>query len=97
MPMWSKATETLSLPGMFSIRSIFPSDLRTSISSAAGSFFEANNIRHPFPNEQVQSRTRARYGANIGVPSAMQALRVMEESEREVATNAIILGSFPRC
>ena len=96
MPMWSKAAEALSLPGNLGIRSIFPPDLQNPMGAFAGNFFESNSIRHPFPNEQVQSRTRARYGANLGVLSAMQALRVMEESEREVATNVIVQGGISR-
>lgn len=95
MPMWSKATEALSLPNI-GIRSIFPPFLQTSMGTLASSFFQTNNIRDPFPNEQVQSRARVRYGANLGVLSAMQALRVMEESEREAATNVVIQGGISR-
>jgi len=96
-PMWDNYAQALSFPSSWSQNSgtlLIPPDLRNAITSAANSFLGSKNIKHPFTTEQVQSRTRARYGANLGVLSGMQALRVMDEARNERATNVNIQGGM---
>ena len=77
----------------------FP-DLQNPMGAFARNFFQSNSTRHPFPNEQVQSCTRARCGVNLGVLCAIQALRVMENPSDKwlmLSCRGEFLGAFPRC
>ncbi|KAF8426771.1 hypothetical protein EV426DRAFT_641143 [Tirmania nivea] len=96
-PMWDNFAQALSFPSSWSQNSdslLESPELRSAITSAANSFLESKNIKHPFTTEQVQSRTRARYGANLGVLSGMQALRVMDEARNEKVANVNIQGGM---
>lgn len=96
-PMWDNYAQALSFPSSWSQNSgasLIPPDLRGAITSAADSFLGSKNIKHPFTTEQVQSRIRARYGANLGVLSGMQVLRVMDEARNEKTTNVNIQGGM---
>ena len=95
--MWDSYAQALSFPSSWSQdsgASVIPPDLRSAITSAANSFLGSKNIKHPFTTEQVQSRTRARYGANLGVLSGMQAVRVMDEARNEREANVNIQGGM---
>jgi len=96
-PMWNSYAQALSFPSPWSQNSdalLLPPDLRSAITSPANRFLESQNVKHPFTTEQVQSRTRARYGANLGILSGMQALRVMGEARDERTTNFNIQGGM---
>ena len=96
-PMWKNYAQMLSFPSSWSQNpdTLYPpSDLHSAITTLANSFLGSKNIKHPFTTEQVQSRVRARYGANLGVLSGMQALRVMDEARNERATNVNIQGGM---
>lgn len=97
VPLWENYAQTLSFPSSWSQNpgALFtPPDLRSAITTPANSFLGSKNIKHPFTTEQVQSRVRARYGANLGVLSGMQVLRVMNEARNERVTNVNIQGGM---
>ena len=72
----------------------FSDSLVEALSTFASPFLESRFITRPFTTEQVQARARAKYGANLGVMSGLDALQIMEDAERERERNVLFTGGM---
>ncbi|KAI5796362.1 hypothetical protein DFH27DRAFT_563652 [Peziza echinospora] len=99
LPQFLGFKNALQSPGSWlrqspSARYTFPTMLRESMAANAWGFFEGKNVKRPFTTEQIQARTRARYGTNLGLLSGLQAMSAMSDAENEYQTNVAVTGGL---